>query len=584
MAIINLYAGTDMNNPPAWSGSITSYSTSQLIITGETHQQYTYGNFAYVEVDGVFVGIIDSPPSYPSTITGFDTRVMVDSNFSLAYSFQNISISFTAYNNLLASVGAIGLYEYLLAGSDTLNGSAFTDVMSGYASADVMYGNGGADTLYGGAGIDAIYGGVGNDYLDGGSDVDTLAGGVGDDIFVIDNVTDVITEVVSEGIDVARTIVTYTLPVNVDTLVLIGTDDIDGIGNGLDNILSGNNGANTLDGLAGADALHGGSGNDELYGGEGNDYLDGGADVDTLVGGSGDDIYAIDNATDVITEVVSEGLDVARSIVTYTLPVNVDALVLIGIDDIDGIGNSLDNVLSGNSGGNILDGSAGADILAGGPGNDTYVVENSGDQVMELGNSGIDHVQSGVTYDLMQAWHVENLSLIGGSAVNGSGNWLDNFILGNAEANHLDGNRGNDTLDGGGGVDSLVGGVGDDVLVYAAEDVLVNGGAGVDVLHIDGSGVSLNLTGVSGTAIQDIEVIDLAGTGNNTLTLALADVLAISSTTEILRIDGNSGDVVNQGAGWSTGGDPVIIGSNTYHIYTQSLATLLVDTDITISV
>jgi hypothetical protein len=101
------------------------------------------------------------------------------------------------------------------------------------------------------------------------------------------------------------------------------------------------------------------------------------------------------------------------------------------------------------------------------------------------------------------------------------------------------------------------------------------------VLKIDGSGVVLDLTAVSDTVITNVEIIDLTGTGNNTLTVALADVLAISSTTDTLRIDGNGGDIANSDdAGWVAGLDQ-IIGPNTYHSYTQSTATLLIDTDIT---
>lgn len=240
------------------------------------------------------------------------------------------------------------------------------------------------------------------------------------------------------------------------------------------------------------------------------------------------------------------------------------------------IGGSGADKLSGNAAGNVLDGGAGADIIAGGDGNDTYIVDNSGDLVMELGSSGIDEVQSSVSYNLMQAWHVENLVLSGGSALNGSGNWLDNVITGNGAANVLDGNRGNDTLDGGAGNDTLIGGLGDDVLVWDAADGSVQGGAGTDTLRIEGGGVALDLTAIANTVITDIELIDLTGTGNNTLTLALADVLAISSTTDLLTVDGNAGDAVNLQGTWVNGG-----GAG-YTSYTQGLATLLVDSDISV--
>jgi len=201
---------------------------------------------------------------------------------------------------------------------------------------------------------------------------------------------------------------------------------------------------------------------------------------------------------------------------------------------------------------------------------------------MGLGNSGLDAGQGAVGYDLMKAWHVENLTLTGGGAVNGSGNWLDNVIIGNNSANVLSGNRGNDTINGGGGSDTLAGGLGDDLMVWDAVDESVQGGAGSDTLLIDGGGVTLNLTAITGTLITDVEVIDLTGSGNNTLMLGLADVLAISSVGDVLRVDGNSGDAVNAGAGW-TGTGTQMIGGQNYASYAQGVATLLIDADIAVN-
>lgn len=117
------------------------------------------------------------------------------------------------------------------------------------------------------------------------------------------------------------------------------------------------------------------------------------------------------------------------------------------------------------------------------------------------------------------------------------------------------------------------------MLVWDAADGSVQGGAGTDTLRIDGSGITLNLTTIADTLISDIEVIDLTGIGNNTLTLALSDVLAISSTGDMLRIDGNSGDTLYAGSGWTQIAD-ALIGSDTYHRYSGGSALLLVDADI----
>ena len=61
---------------------------------------------------------------------------------------------------------------------------------------------------------------------------------------------------------------------------------------------------------------------------------------------------------------------------------------------------------------------------------------------------------------------IENLTLLGGGASNGTGNDLDNVIIGNIGfPNVLIGGGGNDHLDGVWGVDTLLGGAGNDTYV-----------------------------------------------------------------------------------------------------------------------
>ena len=115
-------------------------------------------------------------------------------------------------------------------------------------------------------------------------------------------------------------------------------------------------------------------------------------------------------------------------------------------------GNSGANVLTGLAGNDTLNGGAGADTLVGGAGNDTYVVDNAGDVVTENADEGTDTVQAAVTYTL--AANVENLTLTGNGNINGTGNALDNVIIGNSGNNILAGLGGSDTLDGGTGTDT----------------------------------------------------------------------------------------------------------------------------------
>ncbi len=108
------------------------------------------------------------------------------------------------------------------------------------------------------------------------------------------------------------------------------------------------------------------------------------------------------------------------------------------------------------------------------------MVDVAGDIVTELAAEGTDAIQSAITWTL--GTNVENLTLTGTAAINGTGNTLNNVLTGNAAANTLTGGAGNDTLNGGAGADALVGGLGDDIYVVdAAGDVITEAaGEGTD--------------------------------------------------------------------------------------------------------
>ncbi|CAD5966035.1 Thermitase [Planktothrix agardhii] len=271
---------------------------------------------------------------------------------------------------------------------------------------------------------------------------------------------------------------------------------------GADN-LTGTANADVINGLAGNDTLNGLAGNDTLDGGTENDRLDGGLGNDQLKGGLGNDIYIVDSTGDVVTELAAQGTDLVQSSVTYTLPANVENLTLTGTTAINGTGNTLANIITGNTANNILNGSSGADQLKGGTGNDTYVVDNTGDVVTELASQGTDLIQSSVTYTLPA--NVENLTLTGTTAINGTGNTLANTVTGNTANNILNGGTGNDNLIGGSGTDQLLGSDGNDSLSGDAGNDTLTGGLGADKF-IYNTNAAFTTTAVGVDTITDFNI------------------------------------------------------------------------------
>ena len=174
-----------------------------------------------------------------------------------------------------------------------------------------------------------------------------------------------------------------------------------------------------------------------------------------MIGGLGNDTYVVDNIGDLITELAGEGTDTVQSSITYTLADHLENLTLLGSGAINGTGNTANNILTGNTGANVLNGNGGTDTLIGGSGNDTYIVDSAGDIITETGTSSdVDSVQSAVSWVL--GTNLENLTLTGTSAINGTGNTLNNTIIGNSANNILDGGMGGlDRLTGLGGADTF---------------------------------------------------------------------------------------------------------------------------------
>ena len=316
----------------------------------------------------------------------------------------------------------------------------------------------------------------------------------GDDVYAVDHIGDRIVEQAGGGYDRVVSSVSYTLPAEVEELSLSGTLNLNATGNEGDNVIRGNDGAN---------ALAGGSGRDTLLGGRGDDRYH-------LTGKDSGDVE------DTIVEAENEGDDsVIVDNWTYTLPANVENLTASGlgyyfnrvvdpVDPVFGWSSRLDEytiraVFQGNGSANrieanvvplyrtdtanrrrniLIDGGAGADTLLGSLANDTYVIDDAGDRIIEPGArddgtqiSTGDGIVTPFTVSLVTDQpDIERVELVGTQPVAAEGNAADNVLIasGNPAANVLSGGAGNDFY------------------VVSENDVVVEqAGGGTDTVFID---------------------------------------------------------------------------------------------------
>lgn len=496
------------------------------------------GFFPSVEL-GIGSLLLSFPNTMPNTeihIEGFDRENPYESAGITEYVFGN--------GETLTHAEFVDFFGFTFSGTDG------DDTLLGTNAEDRLFGNGGDDHIVALDDDDLIFGGTG---------ADTMEGNGGDDVFNVDNAGDQVIEQAGEGHDTVRSTIDRTLSDNVEDLEL-GDAAIVGRGNVLDNEITGGAGDNELSGLAGDDRLFGGIGEDTLLGGSGSDVLDGGVEADTLdggigadtmTGGLGSDTYFVDDAGDFVDEGEDEGAnDTVISAISYTMPEQVERietdafgefpvfvpaeienLFLVGPNATAGTGNNQDNRIVGNDQDNILDGERGDDVLEGGAGNDHlsggfdadqllggdgndvldggagiddmhggggddhYTVEHVLDTVVELEGAGVDEVTASINYVLPE--HVENLTL-GGGAFRGTGNALDNRLVGNGSGNFLD---------GGAGADLMIGGNGNDVYtVDDAGDVVVEEAAAGS---FDQSGRDTTRSLIDWTLSDNVERLDL---------------------------------------------------------------------------
>ena len=188
-------------------------------------------------------------------------------------------------------------------------------------------------------------------------------------------------------------------------------------------------------------------------------------------------------------------------------------------------GGRKNDTIKGTSASEILNGRDGTDWVYGGRGDDVYIIGSDSDRVIEYDGEGVDTVLSW-SKNFVLPDHVENLQIERFSGGNGTGNGLDNVILGSRGANIIKGLGGNDIIIGAGGNDDIYGGSGFDTFVYGASD------EGFDTIHDFEVGVdALDFSGLFGTPIQAEAVMDASTGSSGPVTKTVTETKLVPVTT-----------------------------------------------------
>ncbi|MFC3026343.1 M10 family metallopeptidase C-terminal domain-containing protein [Roseomonas sp. CGMCC 1.13459] len=248
------------------------------------------------------------------------------------------------------------------------------------------------------------------------------------------------------------------------------------------------------------------------------------------------------------------------------------------------------DTLMGLAGADTLEGGAGIDLMIGGTGNDTYLVDDRLDRILELAGEGLDTVLASTGYRLGQNLEVLILTEAAGAAYGHGndlsnrieGNSFDNFLTGGAGNDNLaglagndrlDGNAGDDFLYGGDGDDRLYGGDGNDLLVGGAGNDSMFGGLGDDTYRVDDAGDRIReyadegfdtvLVSFNFRLQQHFEGLTLVGFATQGFGNAAGNTLTGNSLANLLAgHDGN--DTIYGGGGGDTltggAGDDILLG------------------------
>jgi Ca2+-binding RTX toxin-like protein len=491
------------------------------------------------------------------------------------------------------------------AGKDSLFGGLDRDYITGGIGSDELYGEEGNDYLYGESGNffgpedpegnDSLFGGAGNDLLSGDNGNDVLYGGTGDDTYVIQLINDsadLIIENTNEGNDLVSSYLNYSLGSHLENLSLRGTENINGSGNTLSNLITGNSGNNILAGQLGNDTMTGGMGNDSYV-----------IDAD------------IDFGTKTITEASSGGfdnIDFSASAIgislnlsalsTQTISANL-LLTNIGLQSIERVyGGSGNDTITGNASENTLRGGIGSDVLTGGAGNDTYIIDADVDlgtdaiietprtindplsffgatDTLDFSSTTTKAISVSLAIPIVFPTPIKQIKTVAtGVSIIISANLIEDIIggslgdslTGNGLENNLDGGVGNDTLRGGAGNDQLQDRDGDDALYGESgddrlKDVYGNdslyGGTGNDTYYIETVNSVGTIIEYTNEGLDRVQSIISYTLGDNVENLSLNGLLQnnLSGTGNSLsnKIYGDGGNNLLTG---KTGNDTLIGG------------------------
>ena len=451
--------------------------------------------------------------------------------------------------SLAANLAVAGLIDGN-AGDDMIAGGALGDTLSGGADDDVLFGRDGNDELNGDEGDDLFYGGAGADTIDGGDDDDMV------------------------------TYVRSGVGVNVNLTTGLGSggnaqgDQLSNIeilqGSRHNDTLTGSANADMLIGLEGDDELCGEADDDVLVGSAGNDTLKGGTGADTMVGATGDDEYHVDNIGDVVDEnrfgEIQPGQDGGTDHVIASIDWSLETGTQSAIENLTltgagvrGTGNASNNILTANQaslpGGRLngrggddtligsnaaeeLSGGTGADQITGFGGDDTYFIDNLGDNIVEGPSGGTDSAQVLIQRFALDATDSIERLLLDNSVIDGE-------LIGNSLDQTVQGAGGNDTLEGGLGADTYIGEGGFDRVTYRNSSV----GVSIDLTLPTQQGGEAQ--GDTFNSIEEIEgstfADNLSGDDLNNSLIGLAGQDVISGHNGLFGGDDN--DTLNGGQG-----------------------------------